>query len=443
MGTLADTKQEVLRATDLVSVVEQYVPLRQTGRTYKALCPFHTEKTPSFNVSPERQTWKCFGCGKGGNAIDFLIEKEGLDFVTALRLLADRAGVRLPERGRPGAGGADDGSGAAADRLRALDMHRHAQEFFRRCFVESRGAEHARAYVASRGIDEESAERFGIGYAPEAWGFLLRYLQNRGFDEAAAERAGLALARRDKSGHYDRFRGRLMFPIQDTMGRPIGFGGRALRKEDNPKYLNSPETAIFHKREVVYGLHLAKDAARERGEVAVVEGYTDAILAHQAGFPWFVSTLGTAFGAEHAKTLSRIASRLLVFFDGDAAGASANRRGLVEAGRAGMALFKELKVALLPDGLDPADLVVQKGAPALKAAVEGAVSLSKFFEAAAGKTTADRAKALDEVCEVLASLDEETYRELEIAATAHRFGGEEEVIRRRVKHFREVAAGKA
>jgi DNA primase len=437
MGSRDDTKQEVLRAAEIVSVVERYVQLTRTGRTYKALCPFHQEKTPSFHVSPERGTgtWKCFGCGKGGNAIDFVMEKEQVDFKTALRMLADHYNVALPERGKA--------ERAAADaRIEALEIQKHAQEFFRRCFVETKEGERARAYVAKRGIDEEFAERFGIGYAPSRWDGLLRYLGNRGISGAQAERAGVALARKSGGGWYDRFRGRLMFPIQDTMGRVVGFGGRAFSDDDHPKYLNSGETPIFKKRELLYGLHIAKDAARERGEIAVVEGYTDAILAHQAGFSWVVATLGTAFGGEHASQLKRIASRLLVFFDGDEAGAKANRRGLVEAAKHSVEKFTELRVAPLPDGLDPADLIVQRGAAAFSAAIENAVSLSEFFLRAAGESTTERVKAIEETCEILAGLEAETYRELEIAATAHRFHVEEHLIRQKVKQYRDSAVNK-
>ena len=436
MGRLDETKQEVLRATDIVSVVEQHVQLLKSGRSHKALCPFHQEKTPSFNVSAERQTWKCFGCGKGGNAIDFLMEKEGVDFKTALRALADRAGIRLPER--------TQGDRVAADaRIDALEIQKLAAEFFRRCFLESKEGEKARTYVAGRGIDEEASDRFQIGYAPERWDALLRYLGNRGFSGAQAERAGVARQRKTGGAWFDRFRNRLMFPIHDVMGRVVGFGGRAFSDEDHPKYLNSDETPIFRKREVLYGLHLAKDAARARGEIAVVEGYTDAILAHQAGFPWFVATLGTAFGAEHAQQLKRIAPRLLVFFDGDAAGATANRRGLVEAAKHAIEKFTELRVALLPDGLDPADLIVEKGAAALEATVKGSVSLVDFFVSAAGKSTTDQVKAIEEICEILAGLQAETYREIEIAATAHRFHVDEELVRRRVRNFQDLAKNKS
>ncbi|HVY60454.1 MAG TPA: DNA primase [Planctomycetota bacterium] len=432
-----DTKQEVLRAADIVSVVERYVQLTKNGRSYKALCPFHQEKTPSFHVSPERGTgtFKCFGCGKGGNAIDFVIEKEQVDFKTALRMLADWYNVRLPDR-RDGADRAE-----ANARLRAFEANKLAQEFFRASLLSSREGELARDYVAKRGIDEEWAERFGIGYAPRRGNHLLRFLSRRGFDVRAAIEAGVA---GDKgNGPFEYFRGRLTFPIRDTLGRTIAFGGRALYEEQQPKYLNSPETAIFKKREVVYGLDLAKAAASERKQVAIVEGYTDVILGHQAGFPWFVAPLGTAFTIDHANALKRVAPRLLVFFDGDEAGAKANRRGLVEAAKHSLEKFTELKVARLPDGLDPADLVVQRGPAALAEAIEKAILVSDFFVEAAGASTTERVKAIEEMCEILAGLEADTYRELEIAATAHRFHVDEALVRQKVKQHQEAAKNKA
>jgi len=438
LGALEEVKREVLRATDIVTLIEQYLPLKRSGRSMTACCPFHQEKTPSFHVSAERQTFKCFGCGKGGNAIDFVIEKEGVDFKAALRHLADKLGIAMPER-RGGATGED---GGARERLRLFEIQTIAAEFFRKALTQSKTGGHARDYVRSRGIDEETEERFQIGWAPAGWSFLVDHLAKRGYGGAEVEKAGLALAKKSGNGWVDRFRNRLMFPIHDIMGRVVAFGGRALAKEDNPKYMNSPETPIFRKGELCYALHLAKEAARERGEVAVVEGYIDVVLAHQAGFPWMVATLGTAFRADHARILSRVASKLLVFFDGDAAGASANRRGLVEAGRAGLGKFKELRVARLPDGLDPADLVQQRGAAALHAAVKSAVSLSEFYFSAVGTSSAERSTALKEIAEILAALEDEAYRELEIASTSHRFGVPEEMVRRHVKQARDGALAK-
>lgn len=444
MSWFDDAKQEVLRATDIVSLVGRHVELQRSGRAFKARCPFHEERTPSFQVSPDRQRWRCFGrCAEGGNAIDFLMKREGIDFVEALRRLAAEAGIALPAR----AGGPTEADAEAVARKEAYDVQELAQEFFRRSLLGSREGALAREYVAGRGVDEEWAERFGIGYAPRRGGFLLRFLAKRGFSAEQAARAGLAKAREGDGGAgcYEFFRGRLIFPIHDVLGRVVGFGGRALFEEDGqrPKYLNSPDTAVFHKREQVYGLHQAKEAVRERREAAVCEGYVDVILAHQAGFPWFVAPLGTAFAPDHARLLAKHAQRLTLIFDGDAAGAHANRRTLVETARAGIGLFKELRVAALPRGLDPADLIVQRGPAALADALGRASGVADFFLAAAGAGTAEREQALKELSEVLAGFDDEVRLELEVARAAHTFRVPEEVVRKLVKGFRDRALGRS
>lgn len=439
-----DLKQEVLRATDIVALVSDYVPLRPGGKNLKALCPFHQEKTPSFTVSAELQSWHCWGkCATGGNAIDFVMRIEGLDFKSALHLLADRAGIRVSSRGPAGAD-----AEAARARLEALELNRLAADFFRRSFLESREGERARRYVAERGIDEEWADRFQIGYAPQGGQWLLRFLAKKGYAPEAAARAGLAGTRREDDprgpGHYDFFRGRLMFPVHDAQGRVVGFGGRTFSKEEKQKYINTPQSPVFSKRDLLYGLHLAKEAARERGEIAIVEGYTDVILAHQAGFPFFVATLGTAFGREHAKTLRRLVSRVIVFFDTDVAGLAANDRGLQELASAAFGKqvepFDELRVAVLPDGQDPADAVLASGPDALARAIASARSIVDFLAGQVKEApVGERAKALERAARVIAAMPHETlhYAELQIAELAHKTGVAEEVIRDLAKKLRD------
>lgn len=431
MTTSDGLKQEVLRATDIASLVGDYVSVNRTGRAFKALCPFHQEKTPSFSVSPERQTWHCFGkCATGGNAIDFVMRIEGLEFKEALHLLAERAGIRVPART-----GAD--AAVASERLEALELNRLAADFYRRSFRASNEGERARRYVEERGIDEETAERFQLGYAPAGGQWLTSYLtKKRGYRPEGLVRAGLARERREGDGHYDFFRGRLMFPIHDARGSIVGFGGRTFSKEEKQKYINTPQSPVFRKGELLYGLHLAKDAARERGSVAIVEGYTDVILAHQAGFPFFVATLGTAFGREHAKALRRLVSRVIVFFDTDDAGMEANVRGLQELARASFEKsiepFDELRVAVLPDGQDPADAVLAAGPGALAAALEGARSIVEFLVAGFDRVgPAERAKLLERAARVIASMPHETqhYAELQIKELAEKTGVKEQVIR--------------
>jgi DNA primase len=440
-----DLKEEVLRATDIVALVSEYVHLRQAGRNMKALCPFHQEKTPSFVVTPERQSWHCFGrCATGGNAIDFVMRREGLDFRSALRFLADRAGIRIEARA----------SGEVDPRVEALELNRLAARFYRESLLRSREGERARRYLAERGIDEEFSERFELGYAPRGGQWLLNWLGKQGFRPEAVARAGLAGTRRENDergpGHYDWFRGRLMFPIHDALGRVVGFGGRTFSNEERQKYINTPQTAIFKKGDLLYGLHLAKEAAKARGEVAVVEGYTDVILAHQAGFPFFVATLGTALGREHARALRRLAGRVIVFFDTDAAGLAANDRGLVELATAafgeGMALFEELRVAVLPEGQDPADAVLAEGPGALARAIAEARSIVDFLLGPLkGASVAERARVLERAARVIAAMPHDAvhYAELQVAALAEKAGVPEATVRDLVMKMRTEEARRA
>ncbi len=434
-------KARVLEATDIVALVGEYVALRRSGKGYKGLCPFHEERTPSFSVSPERGTWYCFGrCARGGNAIDFLMEKERLEFWPALLLLAERAGVPAPQ----GVAGAGDGGVDAGARARLLEMHSVAADFFRMGLWRSREGEVARRYVAERGITRESAQRFGLGYAPRGGAHLLHALRKRGYTNEEVVTAGLGTEGR--GGVRDRFRARLVFPIHDALGRVVGFGARTLEADGVPKYLNTPETPIFKKRELIYGLHLAKDAIREAEQVAVVEGYTDVILAHQAGLQWFVATLGTAFGAEHARVLRRFTDRVVAFFDGDAAGRRANRRTLEELARAvfgGERPFSSFRVASLPEGLDPAELVVREGPEALAEAVRGA---EPFVHALVPKEAitwpAARRRALAEpLARVLAAFGNDLDRELQLRELAHRLGLAEDLVRALAARGRAEAVG--
>jgi DNA primase len=314
-----------------------------------------------------------------------------------------------------------------------LQANEVAQSFFRQALCESREAEQARQYVETRGIDEPTAERFGVGYAPIGQNHLLTFCDRRGVSRESLEAAGL-IGRRELGGHFVRFRGRLMFPIHDILGRVVGFGGRALREQDQPKYKNTPETTLFRKRELIYGLHLAKGPARDRNEIAVVEGYTDVILMAQAGFPWVVATLGTAFGADHARQLRRLVSRVVVFFDGDAAGDKANMRSLEELAVGvfrGTRPFEELRVARLPEGMDPAELVVQSGPAALREVVDTAQSLVEYVVpiAARGWSSERKVGAIRSAARILGSFEHAGYREVQLRDVAHRLGVSEAYVR--------------
>ncbi len=460
-GELKDLRLAVLRATDIVDLIGEYVPLTKAGGGYKGLCPFHQERSGSFTVTPSRQTWKCFGvgCGKGGNAIDFLMEREGLEFKEAFARLAERAGISLAtvSRGEGGRPGAERGPSARDAREEALAANKVAAEYVRRALVEGgpgSGGARARAYLRERGISDAASARFEIGYAPDRWDGLIHYAGRRGIEAAALERAGLALRRRDGSGFYDRFRDRLIFPIWDETGRVVGFGGRLMPgreegPENGPKYLNSPESPVFKKGQLLYGLHHAKDAIRKRGEAAVVEGYTAVIAAHEAGFPFVVATLGTAFGGEHARALRRFAPRLVVFYDSDAAGLEANRRSLraiAETVQSGdVQSFEELRIAVLPDGLDPCDAIVGSGPAAFGEAIERAGTLVDYL---IGRATREgdagaKARALDELLAALAAFGLDTYREMQIVRAAEALRIPEDAIRARAREIREETRKRA
>lgn len=365
---------EIKARLDIVDVVGAYVPLKKAGRTYKGLCPFHSEKTPSFVVNPDRQTWHCFGaCGTGGDIFSFMQRVENVDFPEALRMLGERAGVDV--RPRTSADQAEDEA-----RQRMYDIHAAAAQLFYNQLLNSPAAGAARAYLERRQVDDTTRDRFQLGYALDSWDALLTALQGRGFSASDMAAAGLAIAREGppEGGHYDRFRGRLIFPIRDERGRVIGFGGRTLG-DATPKYLNSPQTPIFDKGHCLYGLDLAKDAMRRSGMAVVVEGYMDVVSLHQRGFQNVVASLGTALTEHQVALAARHAPTLVLALDADSAGNAATLRGLQVVSRA-VATAKrrmpgpggrlntvekrtvEVRISVLPEGLDPDDLVKQNPA---------------------------------------------------------------------------------
>lgn len=353
---------------DILEVISAYVPLKKSGRTYKGLCPFHAEKTPSFVVFPETGTWHCFGaCGTGGDMFTFIMKMEKVDFAEALRILAEKAGILLEER-RPQEKARQD----LLERLR--EANAAAAAFFHQLLLHSPQAEFARRYLAGRHLSPETIESFTLGYAPADWEALSRYLTARGYTTAELLEAGLIVAR-EEGGHYDRFRNRLMIPIRDTRGRVIGFGARAL-DDTPPKYLNSPKTPIFDKGAVLFGLDKAAKTIRARGEAIIVEGYMDVMMAHQHGVTNVVAAMGTSLTEEQLRTLSRLAGRLVLALDADAAGDQATLRGLNLArqsiGRRRVPTLRpdgtvaeeerlavDLRILTLPAGMDPDDLIRQ------------------------------------------------------------------------------------
>ncbi len=337
--------ERVKEQTDIVQLVGESVSLKRTGQNFKGLCPFHQEKTPSFIVSPSRQSFHCFGCGKGGDCFTWMMEREGMTFPEALRVLASRAGVQLkferPEQSEE------------RDRLRAaLDM---AADFYHAVLIKTADGKRAREYLRERGISEEAIKAWRIGFVPSATTPLARRADERGITEQDLIRAGILGSGR--RGAYERFYGRIVFPLTDTHGSVVGFAGRVFEDTDNKqsaKYVNSPETALYRKSSILYGLAFAREAIRKAGMVIVVEGYTDVICSHQAGVSHVVATSGTALTEQHVGILKRYTNHITFAFDADAAGSTATRRAIDIAFAAGM----DVSVVALPEGSDPADIAV-------------------------------------------------------------------------------------
>ncbi len=352
-----DTIQTIRERVDIVDLVGRQVNLKKAGRLWKGLCPFHNEKTPSFVVTPERDSYHCFGCGEGGSAFSFLMRHEGLTFPEAVRSLAAEVGVVVPERG--------DGQqrGVIEALLRACE---EAQHFYRKS-LRSDAGRGAREYLAARGLSLDDAEHHGLGFAPDSWDGLVSALRREEIPAEVGERAGLLRAR-DRGGHYDMLRGRLTFPIQDARGRVVAFGGRALGEGQEPKYLNTTESPNFHKRGTFYGMPQALAAIRKRGRAILVEGYFDRIALERAGRAEALATCGTALSDAHAKSLRRRTQEVVLLFDGDEAGAKATLRALELLLPEGL----RVRAAALPAGVDPDDFLRIEGPDALAALIDRA-----------------------------------------------------------------------
>lgn len=413
--------QEVKERSEIVEIVSQYVTLQKSGRNFKALCPFHTEKTPSFIVFPERQSWHCFGaCATGGDVFTFLMKIENIDFPEALRILARRVGVLLAPR-TPAQEEED------RQRKRLVQMNSVAAQYFHRLLLESGEARTAREHLSKRDIDPSSWEAFQLGYSPPEWETLLQHLRSLGYKEEEILAAGLAT--QGERGIYDRFRGRLMFSIFDLEGQVIGFGARSL-DDSEPKYLNSPETPLFNKGSVLYGVHLAKGAIREKDQAIIVEGYTDVIMAHQKGFRHVVASMGTALTENQVRILKRLTRRMVLALDADVAGEEATRRGLevmqsvlrdhmvpVPWGRNliefEVRLDAQIQIAILPSEQDPADLLRESPQVWEEAIAQAAPVMDYYFDLAASRFDLGSAHGKSEATRLLLPLIRELKSEVE------------------------------
>lgn len=346
---------------DLVRIIQPYAQdLKKKGANWMACCPFHQEKTPSFSVNPSKGFYKCFGCGKGGTAFNFLMEMEGLNFPEAVKRVAEISGVMLPEP-------VDDQAYEQGKRKRdekkqladqIIELNKIALEYWER-ELQGKKAKAAREYLSGRGISDEIQKAFRIGYSPDSWDGLLSVLRNTGADEKVIEQSGLVSVNEEKERVFDKFRGRIMFPVLDVNGKPVAFGARAMG-DDQPKYLNSPETAAYTKGQHLYGLFQAKDEIRKKKFAILVEGYLDLIALYQFGIRNVAASLGTAFTPEQSKLLGRFTKRVVINYDGDSAGIKAARRAIEHL----LPQEFDIKVLVLPDGKDPDDFVRQNGADA-------------------------------------------------------------------------------
>ena len=407
---------ELIARTDIVEVIGSRVQLKRAGREYKACCPFHDEKTPSFTVSPDKQFYHCFGCGAHGTALGFVMEYDHASFVEAIEDLAARAGLEVPREG-----------GAAAPSQPNDELYvalERAGLFFRQAL---NGEPRAREYVARRGLDADALQRFGIGYAPARWDALLDRYGDTADGRQVLLRAGLVVERQpapgqaDSPGLYDRFRDRLMFPIRDTRGRTIGFGGRVLDTGE-PKYLNSPETELFHKGRELYGLYEARQATRSLRRLLVVEGYMDVVSLHQAGITYAVATLGTATTPEHLQRVFRLVGEVVFCFDGDRAGLAAAWRALENA-VGELKQGRQVRFLFLPEGHDPDTLVRAEGADAFETRLSDALPLSEYLirelETRSDTASVDgRARLVELARPLVRRIPGDVYRELLIGQLA-------------------------
>lgn len=364
-----DVIARILERSDIVQLISAYTPLKRVGKNFKALCPFHHEKTPSFIVNPDKQIFHCFGCGVGGNQISFVMQQERLDFPEAVRLLAAKVGVLIPE--------VTGSSSESMDlRQQVFEINQWALEIFHECLLSGSdpGAREAREYLKKRGLGLDVVKKCRLGYAPDKWDHLLQQLRSRRVDLSKVEKAGLIVARDNGSGFYDRFRHRVIFPILDLQARCVAFGARALRSEEGAKYINSPETPVYIKGRHLYGFYLTKDAVREADEVVLVEGYMDFVVPFQSGVLNLAASLGTALTPEQIRLIRRYTSKIVFLFDGDSAGQEAMLRSLDLLIQEDM----QVKVAVLGTEDDPDSFIRKFGIEVFKARLAEAKSVFDY-----------------------------------------------------------------
>src|SRR5690554_4623656 len=422
---------ELLDRIDIVEVVDHRVKLKRTGKNYSACCPFHDEKTPSFTVSPDKQFYYCFGCGASGNSVGFLMDYERLSFPEAVEQLANLAGLEIPRETQSST------ERAQAQAKKSLyNLLEQTDHYFQEQLRTSPARRHAVDYLKRRGLDGRIARDYGIGFAPPGWDNLLKALGQTPDSQQRLIEGGMLIHHPEENKLYDRFRHRIMFPIRDTRGRVIGFGGRVLG-DDKPKYLNSPETPVFHKSQELYGLYEARLAYRDLPRLLVVEGYMDVVSLAQFGIRYGVATLGTACGEDHLERAFRYTNEVVFCFDGDKAGRNAAQRAL-ESSLTSMKDGRQVKFLFLPEGEDPDTLVRQVGPEKFERMIDLAVPLEDFlFDAVAEgintRTMEGRANFSRRAAPLLDKLPKGVFRELMFENLATRTGLSRNVLQDLIK----------
>jgi len=420
-----DKIADVRNTADIVDLISEYVVLKKVGKNFLGLCPFHAEKTPSFTVSPEKQIFHCFGCGQGGNVFNFVMQYQNLSFPEAVRFVAKKYGIEISARNMSAAQ-----KRKFAQREKLFQINEDAVDYFRKALVDTSSGERGRKYLAKRRMTPEVIERFWLGYAPMGWNNIVRYFSSKKVPLDDVETTGLVIAK--KGGYYDRFRDRIIFPILDIDQRVVGFGGRSL---DNslPKYLNSPETPVYHKRSILYGLHANKEMCRKAGSVFIVEGYFDLLSLYCHGIKNVVATLGTALTQEHLRILKGYAREFILVFDSDNAGIKAAERSL--------SLFAEekanIRIVILPEGRDPDSYVFEVGSEGFLRRVERALGIMEFLIASAidkyGLSPEGKIRIVDALKGPLRSLANGVSRSVYVRDLSERLNIDESVILREIR----------
>jgi len=430
-----DIISRIRDSVDIVDLVSGYVSLKKTGKNHTGLCPFHAEKTPSFSVNPDKQIFHCFGCGAGGDVFKFIELQEGMNFPEAVRALAGRAGISVPTDSK--SRGPDKKS--EDERKVLLKIVADAADYFRK-ELEGPAGSAAREYLKKRGVSDAVVQEFGLGYVRPEWDGLIRYLKQRGYVFGQMEKAGLIVKRSEGEGYYDRFRGRIMFPIRDIAGNVIAFGGRVM-DDSLPKYLNSSETSLYSKSNTLYCLDMAKESGRRQGYFIIVEGYLDAIACHQYGVRNAVATLGTALTEGHLRLMRRFSDKLVLIFDPDPAGVKASLRGFDLFMTSGM----KVNVVSLPDGDDPDTFLQKHGHDAFAACLRKSVKFMDFvleqvLKGGSVSSIDDKVRKAEELLGFIAKIPSGIERDHYIRKTAEALDLNETVLRQEMpKHSRHTA----